>query len=99
MFQITALSIQIPKLGVAQLTASDIANTAAGIMQSDMSIDTLTSKGLFIYRITDVRNPYFVDDKERFEASPSFDFTLQHEQVIISQTPVVDDFTFDIERV
>lgn len=99
MFQITALSIQNPKLGLAQLTASDIANTAAGIMQSDVTVDTLTSKGLFIYRITDVRNPYFVDDKERFEASPSFDFTLQHEQVIISQTPVVDDYTLDIERV
>lgn len=99
MFQITALSIQNPKLGIDQLTASDLANVSAGIMQSDATVDALTAKGLNIYRITDVRNPYFVDDKERFEAAPSFDFTLQHEQVIISQTPVVDDFTLDIERV
>lgn len=98
MFQITALSIQNPAL-ITQKTASDLANIAAGIMQSDVTRQTLTNQGLNIYRITDIRNPYFVDDKDRFEASPSFDFTLQHEQVIISTTPAVDEFTLDIERV
>lgn len=98
MFQITALSIQDPAIP-DQLTASDIANTAAGIMQSDATVDVLLAQGLAIYRITDIRNPYFEDDKNRFEASPSFDFTLQHERVIISTTPVVEDFTLDIERV
>lgn len=94
MFQISALSIQNPKLGAAQLTASDIANMAAGILQSDVTREFLTAKGLNIYRITDVRNPYFVDDKARYEAAPSFDFTLQHEQVIISETPTIEAVEF-----
>ncbi len=98
MFQITALSIQDPA-NTAQKTASDIANMAAAIMQSDATNATLLANSISIYRITDVRNPYFVDDKDRFEASPSFDFTLQHEQVIISTTPAVEKFEFNMDAV
>lgn len=99
MFQITALSIQDPALWETQPTASDIANAAAAVMQSDRTVSALFEEGISIYRITDVRNPYFVDDRVRFEASPFFDFTLQHEQVIISTTPIVDDVELIIERV
>lgn len=100
MFQVTALAILDPsKPPLTQKTASDICNVAAAIMQSDFAVDYLTLKGLNLYRVTEVRNPYFIDDKDRYEGSPSFDFTLQHEQVIISTSPVVEDVTLDIERV
>lgn len=99
MFQVSCLSIQDPDLGVEQNTASDIVNMAAHILQSDVTVEFLLSKELSIYRVTNIRNPYFMDDKNRFEASPSFDFTLQHEQVIISTTPAVEDIEFNIERV
>lgn len=98
-FQLTGLSIQDPKLPVTEKTASDLVNLAAAILQGDVGREYLRSKGLNIYRITQIRNPSFVDDRDRFESSPSFDFTLQHEQVIISQSPVVEDVTLDIERV
>jgi hypothetical protein len=99
MFQITGLSIQDPKKAATQPTASDIVNAASHAMQSDYAIKSLLAKELSIYRVTAIRNPYFVDDKERFEASPSFDFTLQHEQVIISTTPIISDYELNIERV
>lgn len=98
MFQLSGLSIQNPKLDV-QFTASDIINMAAAIMQSPETIATLKQNNVSIYRITDIRNPYFEDDRARFEADPSFDFTLQHEQVIISTSPVIEDFILNIERV
>lgn len=97
-FQISALSIQDPQ-NVTQKTASDIVNIAAAVLQSDTARDTLQSKGIQMLRVQDVRNPYFVDDKGRFEAVPSFDFTLIHEQVIISTTPAVVIYEADVKRV
>lgn len=97
-FQIDALAIQDPA-DVDSLTASDLVNTAAQIMQVNSTLETLRAAGVGILRIQDVRNPYFTDDRGRFEASPSFDFTLTHEQVIISQDPVIVTEEFNIARV
>jgi len=97
-FQISALSIQNPA-DITQKTASDICNIAAAILQGDSCREFLQSKGIGMLRVTEVRNPYFVDDKDRFEASPSFDFTLTHEQVIISTDPVVETYEFNVDRV
>lgn len=98
MFQINALAIQ-DAANVNSLTASDIVNLAAAILQSDASRATLIAAGVNILRITDVRNPYFMDDKDRFEADPSFDFTLEHEQVIVSTAPFITDIVVNIDRV
>lgn len=81
------------------MTASDLANAAAAILQSDATREALRAKGIGMLPVEDVRNPYFVDDKERFEASPSFDFTLTHRQVIISTSPVVVSFEGNFKRV
>lgn len=97
-FQISALSIQNPS-DSTQRTASDLCNIASAILQGDTGREALQKKGIGMLRVTDVRNPYFLDDKDRFEASPSFDFTLTHEQVIISTDPVVETFEFNVERV
>jgi len=41
-------------------------------------------------RVTDVRNPFFEDDKTRFEANPNFDITLTHASPITLTVPPVD---------
>lgn len=97
-FQISATAIQNPK-STTPLTATDIANMAAGIMQSDVTLNALREKGIGILRIRDISNPFFMDDKNRFESNPSFDFTLTHEQVIISSVPIVETTEFQIKRV
>lgn len=78
-FQVSALVRQFP-ITPDQYTASDLINEVASIMQSDNTRDILNQSNVGILRITDVRNPYFIDDRDLFEASPSFDF------VLISQT-------------
>ncbi len=84
-FQVSALVIQNPL--VISFTASDLVNIVAMIMQSDYTRIQLFNGGVGIYRVTDIRNPYFVDDKGRYEASPSFDFTLTHQQISSSIDP------------
>lgn len=72
---------------VAGFTASDVANLGRAILQMEATMDRLRAAGLGMLRPGDVRNPYFVNGEGNFEASPSFDFTLTHEQVTFSKTP------------
>lgn len=94
-FQLSALATQDPN-NVSAYTASDIVNLAASILQSNTTIAILEAQNVGILKISNVRNPYFKDDKGRFEASPSLDFTLTHKQIIMSVSPVIDITEFDI---
>lgn len=82
-FQISTLATQDPKTP-AQYTASDILNLIRAILQSDTTITRLREKDVGIYRVGEVKNPYFTDDRNRFEASPWMQFTLTHQQVLSS---------------
>lgn len=97
-FQISALATQNPATPT-QLTASDICNLCAAILQSDAAIATFEAQGVGIERVTDVRNPYFLDDRNQFEANPSFDFVLTHKQIITSTTPIVQSTEIEIYSV
>lgn len=88
-FQLSALSTQDPA-NIESLTASDIANLAAYVLQNSMTIAALEAQGVGILRIPQVRNPYFTDDRQRYEASPSFDFTLTHKQIVTTVVPVIN---------
>jgi hypothetical protein len=87
-FQASALATQDPS-DTESLTASDIANLAAYVLQSGSTIAGLEAVGVGVLRVPQVRNPYFTDDRERYEASPSFDFTLTHKQIVTTVIPVI----------
>lgn len=97
-FQLSALATQNPATP-SQYTASDLVNLCAYILQSNTAIATFEAQNVGILRVTEVRNPYFMDDRDQWEASPSFDFTLTHQQAITTSTPIVSDFTLDMYRV
>jgi len=90
-FQVAALVLQNPNF-INLPTASDLVNEVASIMQSDNTRAILNLSGIGILRISDVLNPYFVDDKDNFEASPTFDFTLVYENTRASTTPIINTF-------
>lgn len=94
-FQISVLSTQNPSTPEAY-TASDIVNLIAYTLQSTKTIETLEAQGVGILRVREVRNPYFMDDRARYEASPSFDFTLTHKQIISSTVGIISDKEFRI---
>jgi hypothetical protein len=76
----------------AALTAADLANRAAAILQSDLGLDFLRAADVGILRVGQVRNPKFVNGADEYEASPSFDFVLTYKQVTLTKHPaaVVD---------
>ena len=85
-WQIQTLVLQNPTTP-NQYTASDLAFELSCIMQSDNTRAILNNNNIGILRITDIVNPYFIDDKENFEAAPSFDFTLVYENIRTSIDP------------
>lgn len=91
-FQLTALAVQVPG-ATTMLTASDVANLLAGLLQNPETMAAFQAQGVGILAITDIRNPYFLDDRDRYEASANFDFTLVHNQVLTKSVPYSDTVT------
>jgi len=97
-FQIAGLATQDPT-DITSLTASDIVEKAADILQARSSRQTLLASGIGIQRIQDIREIYFIDDRDRHEQIPSFDFTISYRVTFQLKTPVVNTFEANINRV
>jgi len=97
-FQVNAMAIQSP-LTPNQYTASDLVNDVCFIMQSDDTREILYNNEISILRVTDVTNGYFVDDKDDFEAVPSFDFTLSYTRTKVYPGKVIDHAELNVNRV
>lgn len=95
-FQISALQ---PKGATESITASDLVNDIADLLQTQAAVQHFRNSGLAFIRVTDIRNSAFVDDRERNEKEPSFDFTVQHVRVKISTSPSTSTITADVKRV
>ena len=94
-FQFSALATQDPS-NITGLTASDIANLAASIMQSLSTITALEALGIGVLKIGEIRNPPFSDDRERWSYAPNFDCTFSTKQVVSSVQPVVTDTVLQV---
>lgn len=88
-YQVNGYALQNPKT-INQLTASDITEMAADVMQTSATRLSLLEQGVGIIRITDVRENYFVNERNRYQQSPSFDFVLSYQKTI---TTTVDPVT------
>lgn len=93
--QFDALLPQTPT-DAAQITAGDLVNYAAYILQSSRTIEALQVQGIGIERITQVRNPHFDDDRDQFESSPSFDCVFTHKQIVTSSNPMLQSTELQI---
>lgn len=83
----------------AELTESDVLHAVSAIMQSDTMLAAFRAAGVGVQRVVDVRNPYFVDERDRFEAEPSLDIVLTHYRILPSALPAVDAFEANTQRV
>lgn len=90
-YETTMQATALHRQGVTRTepTAQDVANLAAAVVQSDAWMDLMRAQGVGILRVTDVRAPYFLNGEGEFEASPSFDFVLTHEQVTLTKVPEI----------
>lgn len=97
-FQFFALAPQNPA-DTTLPTAKDILNTAALVCNSEPFVQGMRAGGAGVQRVTQIRNPYFVNDSGQFEASPSFDIIISHKRSITEITPVSETVTCKIHRV
>lgn len=84
---------------VNQFTANDLVHKVAAIFSTDETMTFLKSKNLSILRITEIRNPYFKDDNNQNEASPSFDVTVIHSEVHENSVEKFEVIESNIKRV
>ncbi len=85
-FQIGSLVIQDPQ-DLTIPTASDVVNYMAMWLASQSTIKAFLAQGVEMLRVTEVRNPYFEDDRHRNEASPTFDIVLLHDRILPQTVP------------
>lgn len=88
-WQVSTRAQQDPE-DLTGLTSSDLADTVADILQMSSTRETLLQSEIGIERITQVRILHEVNDKDRFEETPSFDFTLSYKKTYVSTVPAVD---------
>ena len=96
-WQVDGLSTQDPR-NLDQLTASDIVEAAADVLQQSSTRNALLQQKIGIQRITNIRENYFIDDRERHEQRPSFDFTLTYRREFTTTVPPVTSFTCKVRR-
>jgi len=97
-YQFSAMVPQLP-LSDTSLTESDILNMVSGIMQSDTILQAFRAAGVGIQRVTEVRNPYVIDDRDLFEAEPSFDIVFTHSRETVTTIPAVVTYEANLSRV
>lgn len=98
-YQFSAWVPQDPS-DVTALTESDTLNIVSGIIQSDAILAAFSAAGVGVLRVTDVRNPYIVDDRDRFEAIPTFDIVLTHQrQTAVATLPTVSTYSTSVHQV
>lgn len=100
--QVYAMFLQIFALwddGHQDMAASDVVAMARQLVASSRFTAALAKQGVFVERPTDVRNPFFTNDRDQQEASPSFDVTLSFTRTIEQVSPAVDRVEFNMNRI
>jgi hypothetical protein len=96
-FQISAL-VALDPLNINAFTASDLIRAVSFILQNSASINYLFGNGVGIYKITEIRNPYFTNEYGRYQASPSFDITFTHKTINTISTAMLESIQSGIYR-
>lgn len=82
-----------------QPSAADLCQMAADILQGDAGLRALAASRVRPLRATTSRTVQIVNDRQQFEANPSFDIVLSHVQIRSSVTPPVAAFIGNAGRV
>jgi hypothetical protein len=80
-YQVSAWVIQDPN-DLTIPTASDVLNKVRMYLQSRNQMRIWRQNNVGVLRIQEVRNPYIQDDRQRFEATPSFDIVFTNQKQI-----------------
>lgn len=87
-FQVDALA-ELPADDVTSPTAFDYIVATKAVLTSDAGRLALKAGGVGILRVTDVREQYIKNDRDRYQLAPSFDFTVTYQDVMESVEPAI----------
>ncbi len=85
-FQISTLIPQNPE-DLTLPTATDVAEYVCQYLQSRATMRYFRQYFVSTLRVTDVRTPFIILDRDRFEGHPNFDITLQHNRLLTLTVP------------
>lgn len=88
-FQFNALVPVEDEESLDTLTAGDLLDTAALILQSRAMIDTCKAAGIGIERISAIRSNYVQNENDDWEQEPSFDLVVDVRKELITSVNVV----------
>lgn len=97
-YQIAAYAIPSPT-DITSPNAYTYAARAAAVLQSAQARKILLDSGAGFIRISEIRTPYFEDERGRNELSPSFDFTVSRQEQLIYSVPIVTALDVNLQRV
>ena len=96
--QISAMAPRDPS-DLNAMTASDLAQMVAMILQDEDAIKRFADNKIGILRITDVRNPSFRDETDQWAFDPAFDITLSYDRAITRETPTIETVEYNLIKV
>lgn len=85
-YQVTGLMNQDP-LDPQSLTAYDVLDLCAAILQSEAGLATFRAAGIGMDRVSDIRTPHLLDDSGRSIMDVNFDFVISYENTLSSVIP------------
>jgi hypothetical protein len=80
----------------AEYTAGDVAESLAAHINSSAIIERFELLKIGILRVTNVRHPHFINDRDRYEGDPSFDFVITYRQEIETTGTSVDNINGEV---
>lgn len=97
-FQFMSLVTQ-DQTNTSSYSAGDLARAASQIMQSDAVLAQLRQAGIATERVTEIRNPYYTDDRNQFAETPSFDVTFTYTESHTESIEVLQSAESGVYRV
>ncbi len=89
-FQVSAMVIQNPS-DLTIPTALDVVRYVAQYLNAPTIVKQLTrTNGISLLKVGIVRNPWDKDDRDIFEATPSFDLIVQYQAEIVFTVPATN---------
>jgi hypothetical protein len=88
-FQISSMVIQNPS-DLTIPTAKDVVEYLAAYLNSRVIVRQLAAQGVQVLKVSNVRNPWDKDDRDIYEATPSFDLTVYYQSSISFTIPATN---------
>lgn len=91
-------TLQMSCLG-ANPDACDVIEVAAMVCNSEKFVTAVRSGKVGVQRVTGIRTPYFRNDQDQNEPSPSFDLIVSWRRDLSETTPAIERAEFDMGRI